>query len=427
MTKMLSAKVVENAKPAKARREIPDGGNGLYLIVQPSGIKSWALRYRHRSQPRKLTLGKFPMLDLAAAREAARNAKEKIDLGRDPGAEKIAARDGGEAERDLYPAAAARFILRYAKPKNRSWTDTARRLGLRQDPNEADKLETIPGSIADKWKALQAGQITKRDILDLLDEVADKAGGLAANRTLAAMRRFFGWLVERDVIAASPCAGVKPPAEEIKRDRVLSDDEIRWLWKAAELVPQYGDLAKFLLLTGQRRNEAAGIREEEIDRAKKLWTMLGDRTKNKDAHSVPLSKSCMSIIEGIRPIKNKRGYLFAATEQTHISAFSAGKTLIDEKMQEIADKERGKKTEIPRWTLHDLRRTAASGMARIGVVLPVIEKVLNHKSGSFGGIVGVYQRHGYDDEKREALERWASFVTGLNAERGKVVKLRTRA
>ena len=172
-------------------------------------------------------------------------------------------------------------------------------------------------------------------------------------------------------------------------------------------------MAKLLLLTGQRRNEVAGMIWAELDLDKALWRIPAGRTKNDEAHEVPLSDAALAVIASLPRIKSDKGYLFTTNGKTHVSGYSRAKAVIEHAMLEIARGERGQDIEIPRWTFHDLRRTAVSGMARLGISLPAIEKVVNHSSGSFAGIVGVYQRHSFADEKRNALQGWAKFVLSL--------------
>jgi len=247
-----------------------------------------------------------------------------------------------------------------------------------------------------------------------LDAVIDRGGGLSANRVLAVVRKLFAWAMQRGVITASPAAGVKPPLAEQSRDRILTDDETRWLWLACDKAGYpFGSMAKLLLLTGQRRNEVAGMTWAELDLDKALWRIPAGRTKNDEAHEVPLSDAALAVIASLPRIKSDKGYLFTTNGETHVSGYSRAKAVIEHAMLEIARGERGQDIEIPRWTFHDLRRTAVSGMARLGISLPAIEKVVNHSSGSFAGIVGVYQRHSFADEKRNALQGWAKFVLSL--------------
>jgi integrase len=272
-----------------------------------------------------------------------------------------------------------------------------------------------------KWGERKIQDITKRDVIELLDGIVDAGRGLTANRILAAIRKMFNWSIERGIIDTSPCQGVKAPLAERARDRVLNDDEVRLLWHAcmADSYP-FGPLVQLLLLTGARRSEVAGMTYDEIEFAERLWTIPGKRTKNGEEQTVPLSDLAISVIEALPRITPKLGapnYLFTTNAETHVSGYSRSKARLDALMRE--------ETEIPRWTLHDLRRTVASGLARLGIALPVIEKVLNHTSGSFAGVVSVYLRHSYAEEKRHALDAWAGHVELVTSgQTAKVVELK---
>ena len=230
----------------------------------------------------------------------------------------------------------------------------------------------------------------------------------------------FSWAVSRDIIAASPCANIQPPTRENSRDRVLSDDELRLVWRGAEAIGwPFGPMVQLLALTLQRRNEVAEIDRKEIDRRQQLWVIPKERVKNGQEHEVALSPTTLEILDGLSKIGHNSGgsLVFTTTGEKPVSGFSRAKRRLDAeilKLQKADAAERGddpdKVEPIPGWRLHDLRRTGASGMARLGINLPVIEKILNHTSGSFGGVAGVYQRHSFSDEKRKALEAWASFL-----------------
>jgi integrase len=423
MAKALTAISIEKQKADPAKRlEVPDGRlPGLYLVVQPSGRKSWAVRYRHQGQPRKFTLDGFPSLE--TARKLARQALDALAEGNDPAATKREAkrtRKLGVDERDQFGTVARQFIERYARPKNRSWEQTARRLGLRPATDDRGKLEAIKGGLAQRWGNRKLAEITRRDIVEVLDAIMDAGTPKAANRTLAAIRRFFNWCIERDLLAASPCAGVKPPAPELSRDRVLSDEEIRWLWRAcAKHGYPFGSMVKLLLLTGQRRDEVARLREAETNRAGRTWTIPRTRAKNDREHVVPLSEAAMTVIDSLPRIKGKAGYLFTTSGEAAVSGYSRAKASIDAAMLDIARKEaaeRGddaRKVAIPPWRFHDLRRTAASGMARLGIAVHVVEAAMNHKSGAIRGVAAVYNRYQYGAEKQAALEAWGRFVASL--------------
>ena len=392
MAKKLTALKVEQAGDPRKRVEIPDAGKpGLYLVIQPSRKKSWAVRYRFKGQAKKLTLDGFP--SLGTARKLAQEALDVVAEGSDPAAEKRA-KKYADTSSDLFSAVAADFVERHAKRNTRASSVRLTEQWLNKD-------------VLPRWGNKRVQDITKRDVLDLLDAVIDRGGGLSANRVLAVIRKLFNWAVQRGVITVSPAAGIKPPLAEQSRDRILSDDEIRWLWLAGDKVGYpFGSMAKMLLLTGQRRNEVAGMTWAELDLDKKLWTLPGGRTKNDEAHEVPLSDPALAVIASLPRIKSDKGFLFTTNGTTHVSGYSRAKAVIDKGMLDIAREERGLEAEIPRWTFHDCRRTAVSGMARLGISLPVIEKTVNHSSGSFAGIVGVYQRHSFANEKRNALEAW---------------------
>ena len=191
------------------------------------------------------------------------------------------------------------------------------------------------------------------------------------------------------------------PGTETARDRILTDDELCAVWSAAtEQGGLFAPVFKLLILTGQRRNEVAGMEWRELDLPGMLWKLPRGRVKNDSGHEVPLSDPAIAIIDGV-PRVSGRELLFTTTGNTPISGFSKAKLEIDEA------------SGVEDWTIHDLRRTVASGMARLGVSLPVIEKILNHTSGSFRGVVGIYQRHSYADEKRAALDLWGAHVARL--------------
>jgi integrase len=410
MAKALTASSIEKLKPAGARREIADGLlAGLYLVIQPSGAKSWAVRYRFAGQPRKLTLGSLPAIDLSSARRLARRALVAVAEGRDPCQEKKAAKRSSVARsQDRFDKIADDFIERYAKANTResTWRETERLL----------RKDVVP-----VWKGRAVQEITRRDVIELLDSKVDAGSPIMANRVLAAVRRLFGWSAERGIIEASPCMGVKAPAAERSRDRILSDDELRLVWNACEGIGwPFGPLTKLLILTAQRRDEVGEMGWAELDLGAGLWSIPRERTKNDLAHEVPLSNVAVEIVRTLPKVGGRGGYVFTTNGVTAVGGFSRAKDRLDAAISEA----RGTAEPLLRWTFHDLRRTAASGMARLGINLPVIEKVLNHTSGSFAGIVGVYQRHSFADEKRHALEGWARFVMSLQTPSENVVQLR---
>jgi integrase len=390
MAKALNARTVETAKPAAERREIADGLlPRLYLVIQPSGSRSWAVRYRHHGHPCKYTLGRYPAIDLASARKLASAALRAVAEGRDPTQEKKRARS---TKADDIETVAAQFIERHCNRSNRPRT-------------AAETARLLQQHVLPRLRGQTVREITRRDVLDVLDRVVDGGAPIAANRTLAAIRKLFNWCVSRDIIALSPCAGVKPPTPERSRDRVLSDDELVAVWRAADKIGRpFGALVHLLALTGQRRDEVAGMRWDELDLEGRLWALPRGRVKTDQGHVVPLSAAAVAIIGSIPRIADSP-FVLTTNGTAPSSGYSKGKRKLDAL----------RPPDMPPWRLHDLRRTVASGMARLGINLPVIEKVLNHASGSFAGIVSVYQRHSFADEKRAALEAWGQHVERLIA------------
>lgn len=429
MAKKLTDAALKKMKPGAERREVPDGLlPGLYHVIQPSGGRSWAVRYRAAGKPRKLTLGAYPAIDLSHAREAAGEALRAAAKGDDPAADKQdrkrTARTEAEAGEHRFENAARTFFARYAKGKNRSWRESARLIGLVPDKTKADAAHdpkefiAAKGGITAKWKGRDIRSIKRSEILALLDSIVDRGSPIAANRTLASLSKLFNWSIERGLIDASPVAAIKPPAPETSRDRVLSDDEIRWLWKATEAVGYpFGPLARLLLLTGQRRDEVAGMTRGELDG--KVWTIPADRAKNNQLHTVPLSSAALDVLAKVPKIASRPGLTFTTTGTTPVSGWSRAKDNLDKELLAAARREAleaGKDPDavsVPHWTLHDLRRTAASGMARLGIAVHVVERLLNHRSGTIRGVAAIYNRHDYMSERETAAEAWGRYVTDL--------------
>jgi integrase len=218
-----------------------------------------------------------------------------------------------------------------------------------------------------------------------------------ANRTQAVLSKFFKWLISRDVVEASPCIGVEQRGREKQRDRVLSIDEIKKLWKACdEIGGSAGACVQMMLLLAQRRNEISGMRRSEI--VDGVWTIPAGRMKGRKAHMIPLPAQALAIIKCMKRIGDG-DLVFTITGKVPLEHFDRIKKQIDAKMGEV-----------PSWVLHDLRRTAASVMAGIGIQIPTIEKILAHKSGTFKGIVGTYQHYGFGPEMKLALRDWANHV-----------------
>ena len=413
---MLTDLSIKKQPLPEKRRELADGKiTGLYLVLQPSGAKSWALRYRAAGRPAKLTLGPYPTLDLATARRRAQEALGEIASGKNPAADKKVVREAQRAANstaDRVEAVANSFIERYVKRNvGASWARETERL-LR--------VEVIP-QIGSK----RIGEVSRADIHKLLDEMVDRGSPINANRLLAVLRRMFNWCIERGLVERSPCDKLKAPSPEQARDRVLSDFELRVAWQAFERIGwPFGRIAQLLLLTGARRDEIAGARWSEIDLEGKTWTIAKERSKNGVAHEIPLSDAAIQIIKSLPRIGGKGdGFVFTTTTRAPVSGWSRAKAHVDKAILAVTQDDGAP----AHWTFHDLRRSAASGMAGIGIAPHVVEAVLNHKSGTIKGVAAVYNRYTYATEKRQALDAWARRLEAIvsGAEASNVVELAT--
>ena len=441
--KTLTAAAVIKLLPGKKRLEIPDAGcPGLRLIVQSTGHKSFALRFRRPDgRPGKLTLGPVDLtgtetpdepviggpLTLAAARKLAADFQRQRAFGRDVIADHNTAKrrrrsDLANRVANSFGAAAKAFIEGHAKPKTRSWATSARVLGL-----SPATLDPVKGGLAERWSAKPVAEITAHDVHELIDEIrAVGVPGLARRRvgvsdsvarvSLARLSKFFSWLMmERRLVEKNPCAGVWRPDSGPARERCLSDDEVRWFWLACGALGEpFGPLLKLLLLTGQRRSEVAGMTFAELSENGESWSLPASRTKNKRPHTVPLSKAARDAIASVRVVGQR--FVFTTNGETPVSGWSKVKRRVDAKMAELAHAENA--SVLP-WTIHDLRRTCATGLQKLGIRLEVTEATLNHVSGTRAGIVGVYQRHQYSEEKRAALDQWAAHVEKIVDARAK--------
>lgn len=409
VAKVLTMQSVERHKPQPARRvEIPDAAlPGFYLVVQPSGAKSWAVRYRFGGQTRKHTIGPYPLFDLTAARAAAREALQLVARGRDPVAEKRAAVEAAAAvERDTVRAVAAEYVERHLKPNSK--------------PRYAIEAEALlRNHVVARWGDRRMGDVTRRDAIALTDALIDVGMGVGANRVFSAARALFNWALGREIIETTPFLRLKPPLAEASRDRVLSDAEARLVWLAAEQVGYpFGTLAQLLLLTAQRRDEVARMTWAEVD-ADGLWTLPSERTKNSREHLVPLPAPARAILAAVPRIAGRPGFVLTTGGAAASSNFAKNKAKLDAVMLSIARDEAieaGRDpdgVEIAPWRLHDLRRTASTGMARLRQPIHVTEAVLNHATGAVSGVAAVYNKYQYLDEKRAALEAWAGHVEAI--------------
>jgi integrase len=257
---------------------------------------------------------------------------------------------------------------------------------------------------------LPLDEITSEDIKRLVRGIAKDAPS-QANHTLAYLKAMLGWALDEGLVTKNQAIGVKMPAQKVERERTLVDEEIRPFWFACEHVGwPFGPLAQLLLLTAQRRDELAHATWSEFDLDKGIWTMPGERTKNGRVHIVHLSGLTIEILEQLPHLASKKGWVFATSRrgtEMPVSGFSHGRERIVAAMVEISDEE------VAPFTLHDLRRSAATGMAALGVAPHVVDKILNHSSGKIAGVAKIYNRFEYLPERKAALDAWASHVKSL--------------
>jgi integrase len=371
---------VQQAKAKDVRVEIPDAVvPGLYLIVQPTGVKSWAVRYRMGDRTRKLTLeGRYPVLSLAKARGAARTALESITDGKDPAGAKQA---GMPADETL-----AAYIALY-----REKHVSAVRPGTAANINR--ELENIQ----DAWAGRSLRSISKKEVVAFIDK-ALKRGPSAGVTAWKVAKAFFAWCEAREDDFASPARSIRKPAKEKSRERVLDDSELKLTWEAADAAGGAGGaLVKLLILSGARRNEMTELARDEI--AADAIELPADRTKNGLPHIIPITPMMRRVFDALP---------------------ATGSFVLNGTDRPFGDHSGAKEKVAPAirpWTLHDLRRSFASGLQRLGVAPHIVELALNHRSGTFSGVAGIYQRHRYAKEVREAFELWSKHIEALIAER----------
>jgi integrase len=359
---------------------------GLYLVVQPTGAKAWCVRFRHRGQPRKLTLGGWPGIDLKTARELAAKALRRNAEGIDPAREKILAR---AAQVDSVDRIVEEFLQRHVRRSNRPRTQ--------EETTRIFSLHVLP-----RWRGRLIRDIKRHDVIDLIDRIVGGGSPVSANRTLTAIKTLFNWAIARDIVTSSPAQGLRPPTIEKSRDRVLDDAELKQVWEAAgQLGHPFGTMVQLLIASGQRRDEVSKMRRDELNLDFKIWALARERVKSGRAHVVPLSTLAVAVLKSI-PRVDGSPFVLTTNGAAPASNFAKNKRKLDALLPDM-----------PEWRLHDLRRTCASGMARLGVPVHVTEAVLNHQSGTISGVTAVYNRYDYQDKKAEALEAWGRHVEAL--------------
>jgi integrase len=364
------------------------------------------LFYRFNGRLRRFTIGRYPAIKPGQARREATNALERMRQGIDPAEEKRARRDKPSPEAEAFEVLVQDYLERHVRKNSAPATY--------QEAKRDLEYNVLP-----KWRNRPIASISRRDAIDLIDGLVERGVEIQANRTLARLRALFNWAIEKDRISASPVDHMKPPTKERARDRALTDDEIRWFWQACDEIGwPFGAVFKLLLLTAQRRDEVGGMKWTEIDIDKRTWTLPRHRVKSDRGHEVHLSDAAIEVLRSLPRIVsagNERDLVFTVTGTTAVSGFGNAKRRFDLIMAEARRHSLGlsEHTRIPDWRLHDLRRTAATGMARLNVAPHVVDKVLNHSGGSIRGVAAVYNRFAYLEERRAALEEWGRYITAL--------------
>jgi integrase len=356
---------------------------GLSLKLNPGGAATWYFNYTRRADAmrRRVQLGKLSALGLKDARLRATKMAGLVADGRDPAGDR-------RAERDALTVAdlVDQFFDQYAKEK---------RTGKRQHQMLVKDVLPILGRS-------KAGAVTRRDIGRITDRMTGRGVTIGASRTFEIVRKMFNWALEKGLIEQNPCLGMKKPFQTRRRERVLSTDEIRAVWNGladASISRDGQHVLKLCLITGQRLGEVAGMSRDEFNFETKIWTIPSWRSKNGHAHRVPLTDMAFEIIEQALARASTEFLFPGYGKDDALKSSSVGKAV------RRCSGELG----VEHWTCHDLRRTAATCMADLGVAPHVIGHVLNHRTVTKASVTDqVYNRYSYDREKRAALELWST-------------------
>jgi integrase len=342
---------------------------GFGIRIRASGARTWIYQYKLGGRTRRLVLGQVSAIKLAKARDIAADLHAKVRLGGDPASEK---RENVRQANNTFGVLVERFLDQY-----------------RARPRTVAEVQRYLRRYASPLHPAPLGAISLRDIADLLAKVDKATGPATANRMRASLSACFSWGMREGLATANPVINTNK-REERTRDRVLSNDELRRVWNAAG-DDAFGTIVKLLILTGQRRNEIGELSWSEIDFTNAVVNLPSERTKNKRPHIVPLANTARSLL-GSWPRTGDKVF-------GDFASWSYAKRGLDA---------RGGVTS---WTLHDLRRTTATGMAELGIGPHIVEAVINHVSGHKGGVAGIYNRSSYAAEKAAALARWDAHVS----------------
>jgi integrase len=364
------------------------------------GLRVFVVQYRlpGDGRQRRLGLGRFveggPAKQTERARADAIVALAAVREGSDPAhARRQAAKQAARGRADTVEKIGTQFIEKHAA--QRRWREWGRVM----------ERDVIPA-----WGARPVAEITRRDVIEFIDGIVARGAPIQANRVLVVLKVFFGWCLDRDIIDADPTARVKKPTKEQARERELRAPEIVAFWHACDDIGEpYGPLFRLLLLTAQRRSEIAHLEWSEIAEGAKRIEITGAKYKTGRAHLVPLSVAALAILAD-RPTRgNKSGLVFTTNGKVPVDNFGKAKRQLDAAMLARLREDDPAAT-LPPWIIHDLRRTARSGLSRLGIPADIGERILGHV---IGGIRGIYDRYTFEPEMRVAMERWAAHVAGL--------------
>jgi integrase len=365
---------------------------GFGVRVTASGARAFILNYRLRGREHRFTIGAWPDWSALKAVREARNLRQRVDRGEDPLTDRAPIPTTKSVSSVIDD-----FMTRYARNKEKPLRSAD------QIQSAFDRL--VKPSIG----KIGVYELRRSHVAEMLDKVEDEAGPVQADRVRAYLRKALSWYAERDdefnLNAAIVRVGARANPKERARTRVLSDDELRVAWPLLSEAGTFGALLKTLLLTAQRRDEVANMTWTEIG-TDGTWTIPAERYKTKRPNHVPLSTAALRLIEA-QPKIDGCDYVFPSRTNTPFSGFGKSKARLDKKMLLYTPKGAKGAGLPPNWTLHDLRRTAKTLMARAGVRPDISERVLGHV---IAGVEGTYDRHSYANEKRDALEKLASVI-----------------
>lgn len=383
-TRLTDLAIKRAAAPATGQSELWDSAiPGFGVRISSKGARSFVLLYRYQGHPRRWTLGRYPALSLADARQMASDALTKLEAGKDPQAVE------GEQGVTLFADALERFFTAYCDQHNRPST-------------AAETKRNMRAIFLPPWQRRTLASLTRADVLAITDALIAKGSPSAARHAHAHARKFFSWCVERGFLENSPMANLSPPVRAQNRARALSLPELAAAYGAAnEIGYPFGTIVKLLILTGQRRGEVTGMEWAELDLEAALWTIPAVRSKNGRAHALPLAPVALATIQDIPRLSQRFVFPARGNHEATFSGWSKAKRELDAMVR------------IPDWTLHDLRRSMATNLAGLGTPPHIVERILNHAGGTFAGVAGVYNRFEYGEEMREALGEWERRLLSL--------------